>query len=384
MTTPSSRIVAAHGASDASRAVLSRRALNRATLARQLLLRRADLSVSDAVAHLAGMQAQTPHTWYVGLWSRLARFRPEAVADLLTNRQLVRLALLRSTIHLVTAADCLAWRPIIQPVLERGMNSNFGKHLVGLDRDAFVAAGRALVDERPLTFAALGTRLAEQWPGRDQAALAQALRAWVPLVQVPPRGIWGRSGPIAHTSAEAWLGAEVSSAPAPQHMIQRYLAAFGPATVKDIQTWSGLTRLRAVVDALRPELVIFRDEQGQELFDLPSAPRPDPATPAPPRFLYDFDNLLLSHADRSRVITADYRRQVYEPHGPVPQLVLIDGFTSGDWKVTRERDTAMLTIRPFIHLSAQDTTALTEEGARLLDFVAADAATHDVQVTAPV
>jgi hypothetical protein len=244
MTTPSSRIVAAHGASDASRAVLSRRALNRATLARQLLLRRADLSVSDAVAHLAGMQAQTPHTWYVGLWSRLARFRPEAVADLLTNRQLVRLALLRSTIHLVTAADCLAWRPIIQPVLERGMNSNFGKHLVGLDRDAFVAAGRALVDERPLTFAALGTRLAEQWPGRDQAALAQALRAWVPLVQVPPRGIWGRSGPIAHTSAEAWLGAEVSSAPAPQHMIQRYLAAFGPATVKDIQTWSGLTRLR--------------------------------------------------------------------------------------------------------------------------------------------
>ena len=364
--------------------VLSRRALNRATLARQLLLARSDRSVLDTVTHLAGMQAQTPHTWYVGLWSRLANFQPAAVADLLLNRQLVRIALMRSTIHLVTAADCLAWRPIIQPVLERGLNSTFGKHLAGIDRAAFVAAGRALVDERPLTFAALGARLAEQWPGRDQAALAQALRAWAPLVQVPPRGIWGRSGPIAHTSAQAWLGTDVASKPSPRHMVLRYLAAFGPATVKDIQTWSGVTRLRAVVDDLRPELVTFRDEQGQELFDLPAAPRPDPATPAPPRFLYDYDNLLLSHADRSRVITDDYRRQVYPPYGPPPQLVLIDGFTGGDWQVARERDTATLTIRPFIPLSAADTAALAEEGVRLLAFIAADAATRDVQVTAPV
>ncbi|HEU5330590.1 MAG TPA: winged helix DNA-binding domain-containing protein [Thermomicrobiales bacterium] len=367
-----------------SGAVLSRRALNRATLARQLLLGRADFSIMDAVAHLAGMQAQTPHTWYVGLWSRLANFQPDEVGELLINRQLVRIALMRSTIHLVTAADCLAWRPIIQPVLERGLNSTFGKRLTGIDRAAFVAAGRALVDERPLTFAALGARLAEQWPGRDEAALAQALRAWVPLVQAPPRGIWGRSGPIAHTSAQAWLGADVTAAPSPQHMVRRYLAAFGPATVKDIQVWSGVTRLRAVVDDLRPELVTFRDEQGQELFDLPGAPRPDPATPAPPRFLYDYDNLLLSYADRSRVITDDYRRQVYAPYGPPPQLVLIDGFTGGDWQVARERDTATLTIRPFIPLSAEDTAALAEEGARLLAFIAADAATRDVQITAPV
>jgi hypothetical protein len=361
--------------------VLSRRALNRATLARQLLLDRADLSTYDAVAHLYGLQAQTPHSWYVGLWTRLSDFRPEDAADLLVSRRLVRIALMRSTIHLVTAADCLALRPLIAPVIDRSMRGAFGKGLVDIDRDALLAAGRALVDERPLTFAALGATLAKQFPERDPATLAQAIRAWIPLIQVPPRGLWGQSGPVAHISAEAWLGAEPDADPAPERMILRYLAAFGPASVKDIQLWSGLTRLRAGVDSLRPELVTFRDEHGVELFDLPDAPRPDPETPAPPRFIYDFDNLFLSHADRSRVVTDEYRRQTY-PDNVQPSLILIDGFTSADWKITRERDRTTLTIRPFIPLTAQDSVAITAEGAHLLTFTD-PTATHDIQITAP-
>jgi hypothetical protein len=360
--------------------VLSRRALNRATLERQLLLRRSRMPVLEAVEHLVGVQAQTPHTWYAGLWTRLAGFRPEDAAALLENRALVRIALMRSTIHLVTAADCLALRPLVQPILERTLSSNFGSRLRGIDREELIAATRAALEERPLTFKALGTLLAERWPDCDPAALSQAARAWVPLVQVPPRGVWGVSGPIAHTTAESWLGANLADQPSVARMIVRYLAAFGPATVVDIQTWSGLTRLREVVDTLRPQLVTFQDEEGRELFDLPDAPRPDPDMPSPPRFLYDFDNLLLSHADRSRVVTNELRRQQYDPHGWTPSFVLVDGFTMADWRITRDQGAATLTIRPFVRLSDDDTTAVAQEGARLLAFAAAEADTRRVEL----
>jgi hypothetical protein len=164
-------------------------------------------------------------------------------------------------------------------------------------------------------------------------------------------------------------------------LILRYLAAFGPGTVKDVQTWSGLTRLREVIERLRPRLVTFRDEHGAVLFDLPDAPRPDPDTPAPPRFLYDYDHLLLSHADRSRVITDGYHEQSFASDGPMPSIVLLDGFTNGTWKITRHRGTATLTIRPFKRLLDEDAAALAEEGARLLAFVAPDVDIGDVRFT---
>jgi hypothetical protein len=365
-----------------TRQVLSRRALNRATLARQLLLRRSDLPAADAVEHLVGLQAQTPHSWYTGLWTRLEDFRPQSVVDLINQRRLVRIALMRSTIHLVTAEDCLALRPLVQPVIERSMSGNFGRRLVGLDPAELIAAGRAIVDERPRTFGEIGALLAERWPGRDPAALAQAVRAWVPLVQVPPRGIWGLSGPIAHTSVETWLGRPSTAGLSREELIRRYLAAFGPATVKDMQTWSGLTRLAEVVEQLRSQLVSFYDEHGKELFDLPDAPRPDPDTPAPVRFLYDFDNLLLSHADRTRFITDEYHQQGYTADGPMPSIVLIDGFTRASWKITRQRGSATLQITPFVALSAQVRAELAEEGARLLAFATGDAEAHDIQFTA--
>ncbi|MDR2999278.1 MAG: winged helix DNA-binding domain-containing protein [Microbacterium sp.] len=364
---------------------LGRRALNRATLERQLLLRRSDLSVPQAVEHLVGVQAQTPHSWYVGLWSRLSGFTPDQAADPLAERQLVRMALMRSTIHLVTADDARALRPLIQPVLDRDLyrNHTHGKPVAGIDMAALVADGAELLAPAALTNKQLGELLAERWPDRAPASLVYAIRNQVPLVQVPPRGIWGRSGPIAHTTADAWIGPDRTSPITLARMIERYLAAFGPASVKDVQVWSGLTRLREVIDGM-PHLEVFQDDDGRELFDLPDAPRPDPEVPAPPRFLYDFDNLLLSHDDRSRVITEQHGRQGYRTQRPAPQILLVDGFTAGDWTVARDADSATLTVRPYDRpLSDSDTDAVAEEGSTLLAFTDPDAPTRTVVLGEP-
>jgi hypothetical protein len=362
--------------------VLGARALNRATLARQFLLERTTRPVPDVVEHLVGLQAQTPHSWYLGLWSRIAGFRPEAAADRLADRSLVRIALMRSTIHLVTARDAPGLRPVVQPVLDRDLfhNQVHGPAVAGLDVADVVAAARPLLAERPRTPRELGALLQARWPDRAPASLAYAVRNRLPLVQVPPRGLWGRSGPIAHTSAETWLGAGAPYAPAT--LVRRYLAAFGPATVKDVQTWSGLTHLREVVEPLRTELRVFRDENGQELFDLPDAPRPGPDVPAPVRFLYDFDNLLLSHADRSRLLTAQFQRVVRARHSPQPGAVLVDGVTAAHWALARDRDTATLTVRPHRPLRDDEAAAVSAEAAAVLEFAAAGSAERVVRLLA--
>jgi hypothetical protein len=364
--------------------VLGQRALNRATLERQLLLRRRHLPAAEAIEHLIGMQAQAPNAPYVGLWTRLAGFRPEELAGLLTQRRAVRAHLMRATIHLVTARDCLALRPVLQPVLERGFaGSPSAQHLAGMDTRAVLAAGRALLAQRPRTRAELGPLLGTRWPGRDATSLAYAISYLVPLVQVPPRGIWGQSGPATWTTTEAWLGRPLTPEPSVEELVGRYLAAFGPATVNDMQTWSGLTRLGEVVERLRSRLATFRDQAGNQLLDLPDAPRPDPDTPAPPRFLAEYDNLLLSHADRGRVIGNNRRAPLFAGNGGVLGTVLVDGFYRGTWRITRHLDTATLTIQPFEALAEPERTAVAEEGARLLTFAASDTATHDVQLSPP-
>jgi hypothetical protein len=356
--------------------LLTARALNRATLDRQLLLARTDRPVADVVAHLGGLQAQTPHTWYTGLWNRIEGFRAADASGLLESRALVRVALQRSTIHLVTGRDCLAMRPLLDVVTERMTRTTFVRKLNGVDLDELAAYGRKLVEAEPMTFAALGRALAERWPGNDPHALGQVVRWLVTLVQVPPRGLWGRSGPIAHTSAESWLGLDVAPM-TPAELVTRYLAAFGPATVMDVQTWSGLTRLAEVVEAM--DLVRFRDESGRTLYDLPGLVRPSAEVPAPVRLMYDFDNLFLSHADRSRVITVAGFAALSGFMGTnvMPRAILVDGFTAGDWTVTRAGKVSTLGIHQWEPI--KDLDAVAEEGLRLLAFLAPDDK-HEISV----
>jgi hypothetical protein len=382
--------------------MLSLRALNRALLSRQLLLDRSDLPgaadgrrvrVIQTIEHLVGLQAQAPFPPYYGLWSRLDGFRPDDLALLITDRSVVRIALMRGTIHLVSARDCLPLRRQLQPVLDRGLRGTYGRQLAGVDPGVLAAAGRRLVESTPMTFSQLGEALAEHWPDHPPAALAQGVRALVPLVQVPPRAVWGRSGQALHTSAERWLGQPVQSAqelsaPGPaglaelSGLVTRYLAAFGPATARDVAAWSGLTGLRAVLEQLRPSLVTFRDEQGAELFDLPSAPRPGGDVPAAVRLVAEFDNLVLSHADRSRVVSAENLKRFYTINGIFPGSVLIDGFVAGLWRLAKKggrgggRGTATLTIELFGPVRERDLVA--HEAGRMLAFCAPDAS-HDIR-----
>jgi hypothetical protein len=357
--------------------VLGLRAINRAYLARQLLLDRVQRPALDAIEHLVGLQSQAPNTAYVGLWSRLAGFDPAELAGLLTGRAAVRIALMRGTIHLVSARDCGWLRPLVAGALTRQFASNHGKRLPGVDLAEVADAGRALVDERARTFDELGRLLAERFTGRDPVALAMAVRTRVPLVQVPPRGVWGRTGPAAHTSAEAWLGRDLEPEPPLDRLVLRYLAGYGPATVMDVQAWSGLTRLGEVVERLRPGLRTFRDEGGRELYDLPDAPRPDPETPAPVRLLPEYDNLLLAHADRSRVMANEHKRTVFTVNGTILGTVLVDGFVRAIYRLPPA--TGTLTITPLAPLKQREVRAVTAETRRLLAFTAPDAGPHEVE-----
>lgn len=358
--------------------VLSTRALNRALLARQMLLTRVNLPVLDAIERLVGIQAQDPNAPYFGLWSRLEEFRPDDLSKLIQNKKVMRLALMRSTIHLVSSKDGMSLRPLIQSVQDTVLKNSFGKHLNGLDTQAVAEAGRALVETKPLTFSELGKLLGKQWPNVESAALAAVVRTLVPLVQMPPRGIWGKSGQAIHTSAEAWIGRLPFSKLTTEDIILRYLSAFGPATIQDIQVWSGLTRLKEKVEQLLPQLIIFHNDQGNELLDIPSAPRPDQNVPSPPRFLGGFDNILLSYADRKRIIDESYRNIVFTKNGIIRPTILIDGFVSGLWKVQKEKGTVKLIIESFKKLPNEEHNALTEEGTRLLDFLAGQESSREI------
>lgn len=364
--------------------LLSNRELNRALLARQMLLHRVKLPVLEAVEKLGGMQAQSPHAPYYGLWSRIADFRQDALSDLLLNRQVVRMALMRSTLHLVSARDALRMRPLLQPVMERSLKGAFGKKLIGIDQDALAEAGRALIEKKPMTFNELGMQLRELWPGLDPEAAAAVIRNKVPLIQTPPRGVWGESGQAVHTSVAAWLGEPLSAPSEPIWLVRKYLAAFGPATVKDIQVWSGLTRMDAIIRAIRPELIAFRNERGEELFDLADAPRPESDTPCEPRFLGEFDNMLLSYADRSRILDEAYRRHVFTSNGIIRATFLIDGFVAGIWRLSSGRKGDVLHIEPFRELTREALSALTEEGARMLRFAGSSASASELIVHEPM
>jgi hypothetical protein len=369
---------------------LGLRALNRALLERQMLLARAEMPAIEAIEHLAGIQAQEPRSPYVGLWTRLRDFRQEELETLLTTRRAVRIVVMRGTIHLVSARDCAMMRGVTQSIMDRWMNFPVVKApLAGVDLDKLAAAARRLFEQKPRTVADASKVLAEAWPGRDATKIGLAVRALLPLVQCPPRGLWNDSGQVVCATAEKWLDRplESPSEEAVDGLILRYLGAFGPSTVRDMEAWSGLTRVRGSVERLRPKLRVFQNDAGKELFDLPHAPRPDPDTPAPPRFLPEFDNALLAYADRSRIIATERRHVSVAGH----RVLLVDGFTRATWRIARkepgkkskDNGTATLVIDLFERLSKKDVAAVTAEGYSLLKFAAGDAASHDVRINAP-
>jgi hypothetical protein len=367
--------------------VLDRRRLNRALLARQLLLDRRATGAAAVIARLVGMQAQAPLAPYTGLWSRIEGFVPGDLARLLVDRRVVRLVLQRGTIHLITAADALTLRPLVQPLLDRDLDTNttWAPGLAGLDRAELAAAARALYARGPLTNGELRQGLAERWPDRPPAALAHGARGLLALVQVPPRGLWGQGGQVRCLPAEQWLGRPVDPDPDIGAVVRRYLAAFGPASVADAQTWAGVTGLAEIFARLRPGLRVFRDEDGRELYDLPRAPRPAADTPAPVRLLADFDNILLSHADRRRIIGDDARRALFSRNGIMPGTVLSDGVVRGAWRLDRDRKqgTATLSVSPLSSFTKSEADDVTGEACRLLEFAAPEF-DHDVRIRAPL
>lgn len=371
--------------------VLTGRELNRATLARQLLLRRVPMPALDAVRHLVGMQAQVPSNPYVGLYARLDGFGTDELSQLVLNRRVVRIVAMRATLHLLTANDCMVLRALCQPVLdaELARHREFAPALRGVDLDEVMAFARPLLGERPHSGGELRAAMAERFPGEDAAALAYACRCLLPLVQVPPRGVWGKSAQVVYTTAESWLARPAwperrdrpEAATTIDAVVLRYLAAFGPATVADVAAWCRLTGMREVVERLRPRLRTFRDESGRELFDVPEGPRPDPDTPAPPRLLPEYDNVLLSHADRSRFGDDDRRRRLMGAPGRYMGTLLVDGMAAGSWELAVGKDDgrATLIVRNLGTLGA-DRAAVEDEAAQLVRFLEASASAHEVRL----
>ncbi len=360
--------------------VLTLRELNRATLARQMLLERAAISAPAAIERLVGLQAQLPVAPYVGLWTRLAGFRRDDLARPIEDHTVVKATLMRATLHLAAAADYPWLRATLQPVMAYAAATIAKQRETGdLDIPALVEIARDYIAAGPRTFEEISAMLAERLPGRDIGALRYTVRTHLPMVQTPIASGWSYPGKPAFALAESWLGRPVSSEGNLLQLVSRYLAAFGPASVQDVQTWSGFPKLKEAIGEFKAELTIHRDERGRELLDLPGASLPSPDTPAPVRFLPEYDNLLLSHQNRTRVIPEKYHAHVYLAGLRVAATILVDGFVAGAWKIEKAKGTATLVITLFEPLTQATRAALAEEGERLVRFVEADAKVFEVR-----
>jgi hypothetical protein len=360
--------------------VLSARALNRALLARQLLLRRDNASPDEALERLVGLQAQAPLAPYVGLWSRLEAFRPDELAQLIRERRAVRVPLFRATVHLVTDNDYRQLRPLVQSVLERSFRSTpFAKKLVGANISEVASAGRELLTTS-LTRAQLSRLLGERFPDFDQLSLAYATTYLTPVVQAPPRGLWRETAAANWVSAESWLGVPIDGGAPIVDVVLRYLRAFGPASAADFATWSGLAGTRGVFDELRPRLRIYRDEHGRELFDVEDGLLPSEDTPSPPRFLPEYDNALFSHAERQRIIE-DARNPPLPPgNGARRGTLLVDGFMRAQWSLKETAAGAVLLIESYQPLTKTQRSETQSEAERLIAFLLPDAEQADVEI----
>lgn len=349
--------------------ILTVRGLNRATLARQMLLAREKIDLSTAIERLGGLQAQLARPPYVGLWTRLQDFQRDGLAQALESRKVLKVTWLRATLHLCTADEYIRFRTTLEPVLTGASEAISKQRGANFDQDKVLKAARKYLQEKPRTFAEISAMLTELIPDQEIGPMRYTVRTHIPLVQVPSDTRWSYSNKPEFALAESWIGKTVGNEDKLRELVFRYLAAFGPASATDMQTWSYLAKLHEVFEELRPELVTYRDEQGKELFDLPDQSLPAEDTPAPVRFLPEFDNILLSHKKRTRIVADEHRKKVFLPGLRVAATILVDGFVAGVWKVEKTRGTAALLIEPFDKLRKETHTALTEEGEQLVRFV---------------
>ena len=358
--------------------ILTLRQLNRATLARQMLLARSRTSIVNATKQLVALQDQIARPPFVALWSRVEGVKREEIVKTLLDKRLVRGTSLRGTLHLMTAADFVRYRETLQTALDRGLKV-LGARMDSVQIDPALAVAGKFFRE-PRTFDAFRDHLAENFPKTDIRAMAYAARLKVPLLQVPTTATWGFRAQADFILADAWLGkpkkGNVGDA---QEFVLRYLAAYGPATASDAQAWSGLPSLKPTFESLRSRLVVFRGERGGELFDLPDAPRPSADAPAPVRFLPDWDSVIVTRSD-ARLLPTQHRSSVFQPGLRVLPTVLVDGIVAGTWKIERRRATASLIVSLFASQTARTRREIEAEGEALLAFAEPDAATRQITV----
>jgi hypothetical protein len=361
--------------------VLTLRQINRATLARQMLLARERITPLKAIERLVAMQAQWPRPPFLGLFCRVQGFERADLAGLLERRLVVRATSLRGTLHLVTAKDFVDLRPTLQPILDAGMKAILREKGATVESKALVAEARTILAGEPQTFEELREQFVKAFPEGDERAMGYAVRMLLPLVQVPEaESAWRFPTQPRFALAERWLGRPVPSdgVARPDHLILRYLAAYGPSSVGDAQAWSGMGGLRDRFEALRPKLVTFRDEQGKELFDLPKAPRPAGDVNAPVRLVPEYDNVIATRADERFVAKRD-RPRVFLSALRIAATVLVDGFAAGTWKIERTKTAAKMTVAAFAPFAPKARKEIVAEAEALLHFAEPDAATFEVR-----
>jgi hypothetical protein len=359
--------------------MLTDRQLNRATLARQMLLERSDIGIVEAVEWLLGLQGQQSQDPYIGLWSRLDGFSHAALTALIVDRTLARATTMRGTLHLHSADDLIGIRAQMQPFLRSVWLSGFKKRTAGADEAAVLELARKFLDEKPMTAGELGKLLAPHFPGAEPLSLTTLLQSTDTLIQIPPTRIWGSGHPPILARLQTWLPAPYERPIARETLVRRYLAAYGPASVADMQTWSRLTKLGEVFDALRPELVTFTAPDGRELFDLPDAPRPDGDTPAPVRFLPLFENAYLGYDNRRRMLTESDEKRI-NLFADFKPAVLIDGVIAAGWTIETRKRHATLGIEPYRVLTKAEIAGLEQEGNAFIRFMEEKAENWSVEV----
>ena len=349
--------------------VLGRRELNRALLQRQLLLERLPLSAVQAVERLGGLQAQATSSPYFSLWARLERFERDELTAALRSRRLVKALLQRGTLHVATPKHYWAVSTVRRQLAPTLWPPSGEARLPAKEIARIAQLVAADLDGAELSLKEVQALLQPHArEGVPATFLWRRVQGQVPVIHVPPSGIWGYGGHGVYTAAGGKLrGGLLDPDRAFDRVVRTYLAAYGPATKQDVGQWAGVPRLAPIAASLeRLKLRTFRDEAGGVLYDVPRAPLPDPELPAPPRLVPRFDNLVLSHADRSRILGDVPPSRIVTKNGLVHATILVDGFVAGTWQLEQ----GLVRLEPFGRLSADVRRALREEAERLEAFAA--------------